>query len=100
MISQKRKAPIEFDFLETSTFTTIVKIPEGYKLSHLPKGEIFKNDTWGFSMKYTADTSSVYLTQAFDTDQLLLKPGQFEPWNKVLEHLFPHYKHTVAFSKN
>ena len=96
----KRKAPIEFDFLETSTFTTIVKIPEGYKLSHLPKGEIFKNDTWGFSMKYTADTSSVYLTQAFDTDQLLLKPGQFEPWNKVLEHLFPHYKHTVAFSKN
>lgn len=96
----KRKTPIEFKFLETSSFVTVIKIPDGYKVSYLPKGETFKNDVWGFNMKYATDTKSVYLTQSFDTNHLLLKPGQFEAWNKVLEHLFPHYKQTVAFSKN
>lgn len=96
----KRKIPIEFRYFENSSYTTVIKIPDGFKTVELPKGETFKNDVWGFVMKYSRDNNRVYLTQQFDTDHLMLYPNQFESWNKVLEHLFPHYKQTVAFSKN
>ena len=96
----KRKMPIEHSFLNHSTFTTVIKFPSGFKASYVPKSETFKNDVWGFIMQYETKNNAVYLTQEFDTDQLMLYPNQFEAWNKVLQHLFPHYKQTVAFSKN
>jgi len=96
----KRKMPIEYSFLKHSSYVTAVKLPAGIKTSYIPKSETFKNEVWGFTMKYDSKNDFVYLTQQFDTDQLLLNSNQFEASNKVLEHLFPHYKQTVAFSKN
>jgi hypothetical protein len=95
----KRKVPIQFNFLASSSSTTVMSIPDGYETSYVPKGETFKNDVWGFSMQYGRTANSIFLTQVFESNQLLLKPEQFEPWNKVLEHLFPHYRQTVAFKK-
>lgn len=96
----KRKIPIEFEFLKHSSYVTSIKVPTGCKASYVPKSDAFKNDVWGFTMNYTTDKDHVYLSQSFDTDQLMLYPEQFEPWNKVLEHLFPNYKQTVSISKN
>jgi hypothetical protein len=95
----KRKSPMEFPYLEKTSYTIQFDIPEGYKVSHLPAGESYKNDIWGFELKYGSDPSKVWMTYQNDTDQLLLQPNQFEKWNKVLEHLFPHYKETVALIK-
>lgn len=95
----KRKMPIEFSFLNRSSFATVLTIPEGYQLSYLPKSSTYKNDVWGFVMNYMASGNKVSLTQEFDTDQLMLYPESFEKWNKVLEHLFPNYKQTISLSK-
>jgi hypothetical protein len=96
----KRKIPIESDFLQTATYTTIVTLPAGYKVSYQPKSQSFKNDVWGFDLQYNTGNNFIALTQRFDTDHLMLYPNQFEQWNKVLENLFPHYKQSVVLSKN
>ena len=96
----KRMIPIEIPYLSQETYVTTLKIPEGYKVAYMPKGENFKNDVWGFVMKYTSDNNAIHLTQQFNREQLMLQREQFEPWNKVLEHLFPHYKQTISLRKN
>lgn len=95
----KRKMPIEFSYLNQSSFVTRLTIPEGYELSYLPKSDSYKNDVWGFVMNYSTSGKEVFLTQQFDTDHLMLYPESFEKWNKVLEHLFPNYKQTISLSK-
>jgi transglutaminase-like putative cysteine protease len=92
----KRKTPIEYPYLNTATYTTVMQLPKGYKVSYLPKSQSYKNDVWGFDMNYAVHGEKVALTQKFDMDYLMLVPGQFEQWNKVLENLFPHYKQTVV----
>lgn len=96
----KRKTPIENDFLNTVTYTTLVKFPEGFKVSYQPKSQNYKNEVWGFEMQYSTGKDNIGLTQKFDTNQLMLYPPHFEQWNKVLENLFPHYKQSVIITKN
>ncbi len=95
----KRKTPIEYAYLNTATYTTVLQLPKGFKASYLPKSQTYKNDVWGFDMQYAANGDRVILKQQFDTDQLMLYPNQFEQWNKVLENLFPHYKQSVVLTK-
>jgi hypothetical protein len=96
----KRKLPIEFDFLNTNRYTVALKIPKGYISSYVPENLNYKNDTWGYQLTYKVENDTLYLTQQFDTDHLLLQLSQFEQWNKVLEVLFPHYKQSIVLSKN
>ena len=95
----KRKTPIEFSFLNVQKYVTVLKIPDGYTISSLPRGGSFKNDVWGFELKYEQRNNQLILTQQFDNDHLLLTPDKFQDWNKVLEHLFPSYKETISLSK-
>jgi hypothetical protein len=95
----KRKMPIQFNFHSTKKFVVVLKIPDGYQVTELPAGKTFHNKVWGFDMAYEKKGDAVILTQAFDSDQLMLQPDQFEAWNKVLEQLFPLYKESISISK-
>lgn len=95
----KRKTPIENDFLKTDTYTTLVQLPEGYKVTYEPKSQNYKNEVWGFEMNYTLGKNDISLTQKFETRHLMLYPTQFEQWNKVLENLLPNYKQSVIITK-
>lgn len=95
----KRKSPIEFDHLAQKKYVTVLNIPDGYKVSYLPSSKEYKNEVWGFKMKYEQRNNQVILTQEFDNDYMLLHPDKFSDWNKVLEQLFPLYKETVSLIK-
>ncbi|HEX6333710.1 MAG TPA: transglutaminase domain-containing protein [Flavisolibacter sp.] len=97
---EKRKMPIEYEFQSRTILVTALRIPKGSKVTYLPQGETFKNDAWGFQMKYSQSGDYVYLHQEFETDKLMTLPHQFADVNKVLDHLTPHYKQTIAISKN
>jgi transglutaminase-like putative cysteine protease len=96
----KRKSPIGYSYLSTTKYTTVLKLPAGFKASNIPAGEEYKNEVWGFTMNYKTNKDAIILDQQFDTDYLMLQPDQFEKWNKVLEHLYPHYKQTIVLSQN
>ncbi|MBA2746998.1 MAG: transglutaminase domain-containing protein [Flavisolibacter sp.] len=96
---EKRNLAIEYDYMSRFSIVTALKIPEGYQLDHLPKGDQFKNDAWGFKMNYIHSGNSVYLNQEFATDKLMTMPYHFTDLNKVLEKLTAHYKQTILLSK-
>lgn len=95
----RRKMPIENGFKYIKRYVTMLKIPEGYKLSYLPQSKSFHNNTWGFNLQYQQKGAYVILTQEFENDNLMLTVDQFEPWNKVLENLSPMYKETLSLTK-
>jgi transglutaminase-like putative cysteine protease len=96
----KRKMPIEHDFKWVRKYITMLKIPEGYKVTYLPQSKSFHNKVWGFEMQYTQKGNWITLTQEFDNESLMLDNDQFEQWNKVLENLLPLYKETLSLSQN
>lgn len=95
----KRKIPIANDFLFKKKYVTVLKIPEGYQITYLPKSISYHNDVWGMELSYEQKNDQIIVTQQFDNDQLLLTPEKFEAWNKVLEVLLPAYKETVSLAK-
>ena len=95
----KRKMPIEYRFLGQRSYVVILNIPAGYELEEVPAGKTYRNAVWGFSMNYAKKGRQLIFTQEFDNDHLLLEPGQFADWNKVLENLFPQYRTTIALQK-
>jgi hypothetical protein len=95
----RRKAPIEYSFKFLKKYVTMLKIPEGYKVSYLPKSKTFHNNVWGFNLQYEQKGNYVILTQEFSNENLMLTSDQFEPWNKVLENLLPLYKETLSLTK-
>ena len=96
----RRKMPVEYNFKYVKKYVTMLRIPDGFKVSYMPQSKSFSNSIWGFNMKYEQKGNEVVLTQEFDNQNLMLTSDQFEPWNKVLENLFPLYKETLSFSKN
>lgn len=95
----KRKMPIGYEFEFTKRYVTMLKIPDGYKLTYLPPSKSYHNKVWGFDLKYEQKGNWVVLTQDFDNDYLMLTSDDFQSWNKVLENLLPLYKETLSLSK-
>jgi hypothetical protein len=95
----KRKTPIGYNFNFVKKYVTMLKVPEGYKVSYLPQGKSYHNNVWGFDIQYEQKGNWVILTQEFDNENLMLTSDQFENWNKVLENLFPLYKETLSLTK-
>ena len=94
-----RKTPIAQNFNFEKKYVTMLKIPDGYKLTYLPQSKSFHNKVWGFDIKYEQKGNFVILSQQFDNNQLMLTSDEFEDWNKVLENLFPLYKETLSIAK-
>lgn len=95
----KRKMPVKLDFRFIDRYVTVLTIPDGYQVSHLPKGRSFRNNAWGFALNYEQKGNAIILTQEFYNDHLMVEPSQFKEWNEVLERLFPQYKESISISK-
>ncbi len=95
----KRKMPVEYSFAFKRKYVTVLQLPPGFEVSHLPKSKKYQNSVWGFEMVYEQKNNQVILTQEFVNDHLLINPDQFAEWNKVLEELLPLYKETLSVSK-
>lgn len=96
----QRKVPVEGNFRSVKKYVTLLKIPEGYKLTYLPQGKSYHNSVWGFDITYQEKNNWVIMTQQFDNENLMITSNEFADWNKVLENLFPLYKETLSLSKN
>ncbi|HVS91521.1 MAG TPA: DUF3857 domain-containing protein [Mucilaginibacter sp.] len=96
----QRKVPVQYDFNFSKRYVTMLKIPDGYKVSYLPPGKSYHNNVWGFSISYEQKGNWVVMTQQFDNDNLMLTSDKFVAWNQVLKNLFPLYKETLSLSKN
>lgn len=99
-IDADRKVGVSYSFIFKKKYVTMLKVPDGFKVSYLPPGKSFHNDVWGFDISYEQKGNWVIMTQQFDNDNLLLTADKFAGWNKALQSLFPTYKETLSLSKN
>jgi len=95
----RRKVPVERSYNYVKKYVTMLKVPDGYKVSFLPQGKSYHNKVWGFDIQYQQKGNYVVMTQQFDNESLMLTNTDFEQWNKALENLFPLYKDTLSLSK-
>jgi hypothetical protein len=95
----QRKIPIAYNFNYIRKYVTVLKVPEGYKVTYLPPDKTYRNKVWGFNVQYKQTGNWVTMTQQFDNNNLILTNDEFELWNKVLQNIVPSYKETLSLSK-
>ncbi len=95
----ERQVPVSRDYKFTKRYVTILKIPDGYKLTYLPQSKTFHNNIWGFNIHYEQKNNTVIFTQEFYNDDLILTSDKFKAWNDVLDSLLPTYRETLSLSK-
>ncbi len=95
----KRTVPIELDYFFIKRYVTMLKLPDGYQVSYLPKSKTYHNKVWGFDITYEQKGNWVVMTQQFDNQNLMLEASGFDQWNKMLENLYPLYKETLSLAK-
>jgi hypothetical protein len=95
----ERKVPLANSFKYSRRYVTILNIPDGYKLSYLPKSKSYHNKVWGFDLNYEQKDNQVILIQQFDNENMVITNDQFALWNNVLDNLFPLYKEILSLSK-
>jgi len=77
----------------------ILDIPEGYKVSDLPKKTSFKEEGFGFEITYKSKKGKVLVTRKVYTTQLVIKEAQFDLWNKMIDSLGEAYSEAVVLKR-
>jgi len=95
----ERKVPVAYNFRSCRRYVTILNIPDGYKLTYLPKSQSYHNKVWGFDITYEQKGSQVIMTQEFNNDNMMLTSDQFALWNKAISNLLPLYRESLSLSK-
>ena len=97
--TSKRKMAIENDYLNTIRQVHVLKIPDGYTVSYVPKNISVSNDVVDFSIEYTQQPGKVIATQKYVTKKLYVEPADFAVWNSALTKISPAYKEQVVLEK-
>jgi len=95
----KRKMAIENDYLSEIRQVHLLKIPEGYKLEHLPKNISVSNDVVDFSIEYKHVNDQVIATQKYVTKKLYIEVSDFKEWNAAITKVSPAYKEEIVLKK-
>jgi len=99
LIEQDRQAPKEIEYKNIKNNVTILDIPKGYKVSYLPEHSNFKNDDFGFDINYTVKDNKIVNEKSVYINTLMVKPKDFDPWNKMIKQLSKAYNETVTLVK-
>ncbi|MBA3899255.1 MAG: transglutaminase domain-containing protein [Bacteroidetes bacterium] len=98
-VKSDRKLAVEKRYGGMALSVVRLKIPEGYMVSFLPENSSFKDEKFGFDFTYQKEENAITLTQNIFTDMLLLEPGDFESWNKMVKELQKAYSEVVILKK-
>lgn len=92
IIDDEREQPIENEFKYIHKNTSVLQIPYNYVVKHLPDNVSYKNDLFGFDIKYTQQGDKIILDKQLYVDYLMLEKDQFELWNEGIKKLSDSYR--------
>ncbi|MDH4471247.1 MAG: transglutaminase-like domain-containing protein [Fluviicola sp.] len=81
-IKPERTIPLELNNKSLDSYTTILKIPEGYQVKSVPKDVSFSSDILRFDVAYAVFEDRVVMTLTLKLDFLLLTADKFADWNR------------------
>jgi Domain of Unknown Function with PDB structure (DUF3857)/Transglutaminase-like superfamily len=99
LIEQDRHAPKEIEYKSIKNNVSILNIPKGYKVSYLPENSSFKDDDFGFDIRYTVKDNTIVNEKSVYINTLMVNPTNFTEWNKMIKQLTKAYNETVTLVK-
>lgn len=97
--TEKRKVPIETEFNYSITEYHILKIPEGYSVSYLPKDFTYENSLLKVGISYKVENEKVISCHEIKSKKLMIDTSEFDEWNKPIKAIQPYYKESVVLEK-
>ena len=85
-IEENREIPVEMNNTSSQKHVIVLEIPEGYVVDHIPDDSEMKEDQFGYSMDYSKIDDQVIFEMNTFTNELILAPETFEPWNEITKH--------------
>lgn len=94
-----RKVAWYHDYKNVRKEIVVMEIPEGYKVTYLPKNATGKlDDNWNYSISYKADKKFITLTKEYKVNTLTVGPKQFVANNQAISALENQYKESVVLT--
>jgi hypothetical protein len=99
LVEQQRKAPREIEFKSIKRNVDVLDIPSGYKISYLPQNSSYKDDRFGYDIKYDVQNNKIVSEQSVYVNTLMLNSNDFADWNKMIRQLSRAYNESVTLVK-
>lgn len=97
---EKRKYSKKIDHKFKKEFVTTFKIPEGYKVSHVPENFEFKNQDYGYNINYSQKNNEIIQNKTIYINTLSVKKKDFETWNAFIKSLIKAYKKSITIEQD
>ncbi len=98
-LEEDRKHARESEYKYVNQSVASLTIPEGYKVSLVPKNTEFDGGVFGYSMKYSQEGNTLKLNRSYYLDYLLMQPEDFDNWNEAIEKFTKDNKQIVILKK-
>lgn len=96
---EKRKYSRKIDYKQQKLYTTTFIVPDGYKVTSLPKPLEFTSDAYSFSITYEQEGNKVIQHKSIDINTLSVEKDNFEHWNSFIKSLIKAYKKSITLEK-
>jgi hypothetical protein len=94
------KKPIYYPYKRLSSDNYIIKIPNGFGVSYLPKNVSYEEEDFGFGLEYNLMDDQIHICQTIKINTLQLKTDRFDSWNRMIKSVFAAYKESIVLVKN
>ena len=97
---EDRKYSKKIDNKFKKSYTTTFTVPEGYKISSIPKQLSFDNSAYGFNIFYTKENNKITQHKELIINTLNVDNNDFETWNDFIKSLVKAYKKSIVIEKD
>lgn len=95
----KRKYAKKIDHQFQKEYTTTFVIPEGYKVTSVPKPIKYDGKDYGFSITYEKKEGKIIQYKNIYINTLRIEKENFEDWNSFVKKLIKAYKKSIIIEK-
>jgi hypothetical protein len=95
-----RTSPREIDYKFVNKDVTVTDIPKGYVLGYKPPDAAYKGEKFGFDIRYTEKDGKLYEDKTVYINTLMIRPADFEEWNKMVKQLSKAYNETISLKRS
>jgi hypothetical protein len=96
---KKRKTAIEYEYKRQYNYSTILEIPEGYKVDYIPETVSFSNQFLTVTISYVLTGNQVLYTHAISLDFLVLNLEEQKEVNALIKKIEKNYKEIVVLKE-
>ncbi len=96
---EKRFADKEIDYKNSEFLETTLETPAGYEVVGLPINREYKNDGFGFSIKYENKNGSIKMIREIYMNTLTIAKSDFVQWNEFVSDMNNACKELVILKK-